>query len=495
MQLRAENLWTYIVEGGQARNVLDPATSYLPDGYYFKPMYKRGYSDGRVRFVKFDHASGLFRFPTGLLKNVLDHLESKNWKYSLEDNREFDPAERFVTELADSVKGKTPLYDYQQEAVRAISAAGRGVIQIATGGGKSLVGAATIASFGGRWVWLTHRVNLLYQTHRVLSERLRRPIGMLGDSVSQIEDVTVAMVQTAHNVLAGPTSEAKNFLLSAKGFIGDEIHHVDGGSDQWYGSISSLPAIWRVGLTATPKLDGAGLYLLSMTGPVVYRILSGELIARKKLVPPRIWFHPINTPTIDKKAKWPELYKLGVVFNVERNKAIAQIAKQFASEKKSTLILIKQIQHGNEVREHLDHVGIRHGWIAGSVGQADREAILQRLWDGKLDAVVAVAETLGEGTDLPPLRAIINATGQKGGGDSSEGDSGRVTIQLLGRGLRTSPGKTHCDYVDFADMTHKKLIDASKDRIATLEAEGYASFIKYWRDYEPDKSVALQTIG
>jgi superfamily II DNA or RNA helicase len=498
MELRIENNWTYI-EGNYPKNLLDPVTSFLPKGYFFKPAYRKGFSDGRVRLVEWDPHLRKHRFPTGLLKLVVEHLDSQNWRYTLTDLREFEAAENSVVELLDSKIGKVYLdrgkYSYQGDAVQASLAAGRGVIRVGTGGGKTELGAAILASIDQQSVWLTHRENLLYQAHARLQERLGKKIGLLGDGVEDLQKITVAMVQTVNNVLKAPEKrpQAYQWLMNCRAMMGDEIHHVDGGSKSWYGSIMALPAIWRFGLSATPKFTGEGLYLLAVTGSVLYSVPSTELIRLGVLVPPRIWFATCDQPKLPKKTDWATLYSQAVVHNHFRNTKIAEIAKVFAAEKKSTLILVKRLNHGENVLDCLNFAGLRPGWIHGKIAREARDAILEDLWKGQLDAVVAVAETLGEGTDLPPLRAIINATATRGGGDASDDGSGRVTIQILGRGLRSYPGKTHCDYVDFFDKSHKFLTDASKDRVNTLESEGYGAFIRYWDQYGFDGGAATRT--
>jgi superfamily II DNA or RNA helicase len=158
----------------------------------------------------------------------------------------------------------------------------------------------------------------------------------------------------------------------------------------------------------------------------------------------------------------------------------------FALEKKPSLVLVRQINHGKQILDVLEQRSLKAGWITGKTPMQDREFQLEDLWAGNLDTIVAQAETIGEGVDLPPLRALINATGTRGGGSSKEEETGRTTIQFMGRGLRQEPGKLYFDYVDFVDLGHRSTKRASLDRIDTLEAEGYGAFIRYWSDYQSD---------
>lgn len=491
MQLRVGNVWTYI-ESNYPKNLLDPVTSFRPKNFFFKPGYRAGFTDGRTRLVEFDKQVQRYRFPTGLLKLVLEHLDSKSWNYSIADERTFEAADKCVVELLDDKLGTIRLdqgkYSYQAAAVQASLAAGRGVIRVGTGGGKSEIGAAILASIDKQSVWLTHRTHLAHQARNRLSMRLGKPVGLLGDDVEDLQQITVGMVQTINNILKNPERRPRawHWLMNCPVLMGDEIHHVDGGSQTWYGSILSLPAVWRFGLSATPRFDNEGLYLLGVTGSILYSMPSAELVRRGVLVPPRIWFRACDQPKLPKKTKWATAYSQCVVNNHFRNTQAAEIAKVFKEEKKSVLGLVRQLKHGRNLIDCLEFAGLKTGWIHGKVSGEIRDAILEDLWAGRVDVAVAVAETLGEGTDLPPLRAIINATATSGGGDASDDGSGRVTIQILGRGLRSDPSnpdKTYCDYVDFADLTWKGLTDATKDRINTLESEGYGDCIQYWNKY------------
>jgi superfamily II DNA or RNA helicase len=220
-----------------------------------------------------------------------------------------------------------------------------------------------------------------------------------------------------------------------------------------------------------------------MTGDVIFTITSEELIARGVSVQPRIWIAKVSEPEQPKKTDWRTVYKNGVVYNRVRNLLIAQMAKTFKEERKPTLILVHRIYHGELLIDLLKHASVRAEFIRGSVSQENREASLRRLWSGRSDAIVAIASTLGEGADLPALRAIINATGTTGGGDTADGETGRNTIQILGRGLRSADGKRYVDYCDFADSGHADLAEASADRISTLAQQGFGKYVNYWENY------------
>lgn len=485
MRLVADNLWTYIESGNPT--MLDAATSYFKDGAWFSPQYKKQLWDGRVRFVKYDRRKGLYRFPTGLLSNVVKLLEEKQWRYSLEDNRDYDWVEPLDV-LGDNKLGSIRIREYQQKAVVAALTHGRGIIKIATAGGKTVAGAAIIRSVGRRTVWFVHRLNLMRQTVATLTERLGQEVGYVGDSKSVIRDVTVSMVQTAANAIENDTNpEFLEFLKSCELLIGDECHHIlsdKTGPNQQQLVAEYVPAPRRIGLSATPSLDGAGLALLALYGPVIIDIPARVLIEGGYIHQPHIWIYKIDEPIkFSDEETYATLYREGIVHNDQRNKAIAEILKRFKRESRKPLVLVDQISHAKNVIHECATRGVSTEFINGKVPEDTRERMIESLRLGHIDALVAITETMGEGTDIPFLDVVVNGIGKSGGGDAKKGISGRRTLQILGRILRKSPGKTRADYVDFADAHHKQLLEDSLDRVETLIQEGYSPYIKYWGDY------------
>lgn len=497
MRLIAENLWTRI-DGPYPVELLDEATSFCKTNYFFHPSFKAGHWDGRIRFIKFDSETECYHFPTGLLDRVIELLEKKQWRYEIVDNREFTPVEpNYELLSADGSGSKISLqhgkYYFQSAALDAMLMRGRGILKAGTGGGKTTIAAAMINSIGKRTLWLTHRRNLMYQTRERLQHHFGKPVGILGDSESEIQEVTVAMMQTVANVIADPEKNlpAYWFVKNAEVLIGDEGHHLSG--PQFYSSFAFVSAQWRYLLTATPpNLHGEGMYLVAQTGPVIYEISAQELIKQGVLIPPRIWFVKYNNLSLPKSGlNWHAVYKNGVLNNPDRTAATTMVARQFASEKKPTLTLVVRVEHGQKLADAFEHAGVRTYFIRGSVTEKNRNKAFEALRLGELDNIVAVSSIFGEGADYPWLRAIINATGTKGGGDSSEGDTGHLTIQFLGRGLRPYKDKPHFDYVDFFDDAHKNIKQATLARVRTLENEGYSRFVKYYSDYQDDSTVAV----
>lgn len=480
MRLIVDDVWTYI-QGHFPARVIDDETSYKIHGRWYAKTYKRGHWDGIKRFREFDRKRKLYRFPTGFLARVTKALDAIDYPYALDDSaREFLDSEA-VYEFGD-IRLDQGIYSYQGELLDAALAHGRGIIKAATGAGKTEIGGGIFASYGDApCVWLTHRLALLHQTRDRLAERLQQPIGIIGDGRVEPQRITVAMVQTLNKRKGEEAIERT--LQQAKVVIGDEVHHLE--SESWFGVFSRLTAPHRFGLTATACTDGAGISLIGMTGEIIAEINAKELIERGVLVQPKIWFTRVPGEGKIENAAWQTVYSKGIVHSVPRNEQIVHVARVFASEKKNGVTLVRRINHGNLLADMMCRGGVRAQFLHGKVSKDDRARMLDQLWDGKLDQVVAQDQILGEGVDMPLLATVINASGMRGGGsarNSAEHEVGRGTIQFLGRGLRRAPGKAFFEYVDISDRCHKFLSGAARERVRALEDEGYASWIGYWGD-------------
>lgn len=426
-------------------------------------------------------------FPTGLLGRVVAKLAGEGIAYTLEDKRTIEGVDPqyILQDKGGVLRLDEGPYCYQSEAVDAFLATGRGVIEVATGGGKTEIGAACIKSIGQQTLWLTHRLSLAYQTRKRLAIRLGEAVGLVGDGVYEPKRVTVGMVQTL-GPLMKTFNDNSEFFRRTRFVIGDEVHHLE--SDQWFDLFDNLPAAYRLGLSATVPTGNSAMLLEAQTGPVLYRIGAAELIERGVLVPPRIWFATVKLPEKLYGKTFNEIYNLAVVFNKHRNELIRSIAVTLVRDRKPVLILVKRVAHAKGLAKLLKAADLRAEFVTSVVDQHVRDQYLQRLAAGDLDVIVAMDSIMGEGVDAPDLRAIINATGSKGGA-TKEDPTGRLTVQILGRGLRRAPAdsalgaKQYCEYIDFVDVFDKDMRACSLARLDTLIEEGHGQRVGYWADY------------
>jgi superfamily II DNA or RNA helicase len=152
----------------------------------------------------------------------------------------------------------------QQTAVDAwIAAAGRGCIIMPTGTGKTEVALAAMRLARVATLIVAPVRDLMHQWHRRILRSLGYDAGIVGDSIFNLQPVTVTTYDSAYARMA---EMGDRFGL----IIFDEAHHLPGRCYREAALMCTAPM--RMGLTATPeRSDGRHADLEWLIGPTVYR--------------------------------------------------------------------------------------------------------------------------------------------------------------------------------------------------------------------------------
>jgi len=354
---------------------------------------------------------------------------------------------------------------YQADALAAWRVAGhRGVVVLPTGAGKTHVGLAAMAALGVPTLILVPTRVLLAQWQARLREVYDGPIGVLGDGERRVEPVTVATFESAFRQL---DSFGDRFGL----LIVDEVHHFGSGVRAEALEMSTAPA--RLGLTATlpnqglpfsSGRDATMAQLQRLVGPVVchYSIaqLSGGYLAPFDCLRLAVCLgaeerdayrhaHALFQEAYARFRRggqgvtWSEFVRAASASS-EGRRALAAFheARRVVAMAKGKLELAEELlgHHRDErvlifTAENTAAYALSRRLlipaITCDIGRAEREAILARLREGTLRAVVS-ARVLNEGVDLPEARIGIILGGHLGT---------REHVQRVGRLLRAAPGK------------------------------------------------------
>ena len=388
-------------------------------------------------------------FPTGMIHYVRDVLDKFEIEWEIVDHRH--QAEPGI-ELP--LHGIT-LRDYQQEAVDLAIQKQRGIIRAGTGAGKSSMLSGIIAKLNVKTLILIHKQDIFYQLINTFERTLKVPIGKIGDGECDFQNITVAMVQTvAHvfdpkvkvlakdnKILQEKGDSIRQFLSEVECVLIDEAHHI--AADTFWDVMQNIPkATYRIGVTATAfREDNMDLMLEGALAKKFVDISSSDLIDRKFLVPPSIFLYPIAHQRRKKGDTYGQVYKEEIVENVARNHIICNLALKAKAAGKAVLIAVTQIEHGEILEKLLQSVDKSAIFVNGQSKSDTRKKILQELGSGTVRIVVAT-NIYSEGVDMPALAVLINAAGAA---------SGIHSLQLLGRVLRTAPGKTKAWVVDLQD--------------------------------------------
>lgn len=348
------------------------------------------------------------------------------------------------------------LRDYQLEAIESFLKNGFGFLQVATGGGKTLITAEIIRRLQTKTLWIIDRKELLFQTKLEFEKVLGMPIGIIGDGESDIKDVTVATIQT----LAKDVAKYSQYLQSVNLAIVDESHHAAAESYQKvFAELKNTK--YRLGTTATARRDdGNEQIMFGLIGDILYSIDAKTLEEKGHLMKPTIHFIQLHQPRIT-GLEYADVYTRAIVFNDFRNKKMVDIVKEHSGKK--ILVLTTRIEHGEKLTELLEKEGFGVFMLHGSVESELRKEKFQEFKDGKYNILIGTLSIFAEGIDLPDLSCVINMAANK---------AENKTVQILGRILRNKDGKTSAHYYDFIDNA-QFLTVASKSRMKALREQGH----------------------
>ena len=357
------------------------------------------------------------------------------------------------------------LRDYQRAAVEEATKRTRGVIQIPTGGGKTEVMAALVATLPGTWLVVVPQIDLLTQTAERFKLRTGEDCGQLGDGKADIRRVTVATFQTLHKrAIKQRNREVCSLLATVTGVIFDEVHQAPAGS-AYAVMLRTSAAYWRFGFSATPadRGDKRNLFVTALFGRVIHVTTSAELRARGLLAEASVRMFELEqgsgAPT------WQGVYGECVTRSKRRNALLVSLAR-LAS--KPALLFVQHVTHGKALVPLLQRAGLNVELAWGDLKSGERKACLDRLVAGQLDLVVC-SSVFQQGIDVPSLVGII-----VGGG----GASVIQTLQRIGRGTRTTTTKRAFEVWDVLDGGHRWLAKHAADRQSAYEREGYTVHVE-----------------
>lgn len=351
--------------------------------------------------------------------------------------------------------------------------AGNPLIVLPTGAGKSLVIAMLVtkaAEWGQRSIVLAHRKELLEQNADKIEALAGMKVGRYSAGLKSrdtAEQVICAGIQSCYD---------RAEIFGERGLIVvDEAHLISGDADSMYGLfLEDMRKLNRklflVGLTATPYRTGSGM----LAGPdkmfhgVCYEAKTQALIDDGFL-------SKLTNQASDTKANLKSVAVRGGEF------VACQAEAAFTSgnlvhdacceitircdERKSILVFCSGVDHAEQVRFSLQHItGQPVGLITGQTAAQERADLLSAFRGQRLRWLVN-CDVLTTGFDAPCIDAVavLRATMSPG-----------LFAQMVGRGLRTTAGKSDCLILDFGSnlQRHGPLDSGSYGQAKPRNADG-----------------------
>ncbi len=352
------------------------------------------------------------------------------------------------------------LYDYQRQAVAAWRQADqRGMVVLPTGAGKTVVALEAIKAVSRPTLIVAPTLDLINQWHRRLTEAFDIEVGLIGQGVCDLRELTVITYHSAYRRMAEIGGRFGLLVL-------DEVHHLI--APEWTEIARLAIAPFRLGLTATydPRQSDV---LNELVGPLAYwkpvRELSGTRLApyevirlsvdlsaderreyeREEAIYQEYWR---ERPDAQLSEKRPD-NRLEILLNEQTRDAGARRAieawyqmRRIIAGAEAKLDLLEELfrRHAsdrtvvftaaNDMAYRVSQLFLVPA-ITHRTNASERKTILRRFESGLYKAVVT-SKVLNEGVDMPEAAVAIILGGS---------GSAREHTQRLGRILRQRANK------------------------------------------------------
>ena len=345
---------------------------------------------------------------------------------------------------------------YQQAACTAWHDADeRGVVELPTGAGKTVVAIRAMVDEGVPTLVVVPTIDLLEQWQRELNAEFDVPIGRFGGGEQRQAVLTVSTYDSAYRKAAA-VGDAFGLVVF------DEVHHLGGEGYRDIARLLAAPA--RLGLTATfERPDGAHEAVTDLVGDRVYALdvddLAGDHLAPYDIRRIEVSLTPAERERYDENQETFLEYvrEAGITFSsgedyrklVMRSGTDPRAREALLAKSAARSIMMNAERKLERLADLLDrhredrvivftaHTELVYRIaerflipaITAETGAAERRRILERFRDGTYTRVVA-ANVLDEGVDVPDATVAVMLSGS---------GSEREFTQRLGRILRPNP--------------------------------------------------------
>lgn len=333
--------------------------------------------------------------------------------------------------------------EIQQEALDALDFYRRtkewrkAVVVMPTGTGKTILSAMDAKRFGGRVLFLVHRLDILAQSVEAYKRVWpNMNYGYLTGETRENEnecDVLFASKDTLRQTDQLAKFDRHDFSY----IVIDEVHH--GQSPTYLDVIQYFKPNFMLGMTATPdRLDRKDIFELFEYNKA-YEIPLHDVIERGLLVP---YSYYGLTDNIDysrirfqnNKYRVDDLERLLII--PERNDAILNEYLEKGQGDKAIGFCVS-IKHAERMAAFFSENGVPSAAIHS--GQPNRDELVQDFRDNKI-VVAFTVDIFNEGVDFPNVQVLLFLRPT---------ESKTVFVQQLGRGLRLTAGKERVRVLDF----------------------------------------------
>lgn len=303
------------------------------------------------------------------------------------------------------------------------------LIMAPTGGGKTYLGLRIISEAlkrGKRAVFLCDRTTLINQTSATADA-----YGLKDHAIVQAQhprrDITMPF-----QIASAQTLAKRGYWPNADIIVIDECHTQ---MKVWTEYIQNTPAA-VIGLSATPFSKGLGKLFTNLINAATMR----ELTQSGVLVPMRVMSctRPNMTGAKTSGGEWTD--KAAEERGME---IIGDVVTEWLrhAQNRKTIVFGSTIYHCQELTRQFLGEGVMAAVFTSETSAKEREVLLNeyRKPDSMLRVLISV-EALAKGFDVPDVECVVDCRPLR--------KSLSTAVQMWGRGLRSSPGKTDCLLMD-----------------------------------------------
>lgn len=407
--------------------------------------YRRGENLVRSKGSFFRYS----KFGLGLMPYIKEKLDSVKESYIVRVPFKFEPLN--IKETKNIKLNGKELEDYQIKVLNCLDKKiKRGIIQAPTAAGKTTIAAAIIDKFNRpKTLIVTPTKDIARNTVKSLEKDLQIEIGLIGDQVCLIEDVTVCLYQSLRNIISNENyKKFRDFILNTQLIIWDEAHIASKAIDDCLSPF--INTFYRFGLTATPKLKYKKQMYLEITGqlgPVIVKITEKQASKRVVNEVKSLMWNFYHTPEY---SEYMSIYRHDVLLNIRRCKLLCEMIRySFKEEGRfNCLLLVDEYAQAKLIKRYADKMKDCPNPVIvwSGISTEEAEDIKRKLNTGEIPFVIATPK-FSVGTDIPEIETIVIGSARK---------SIANLTQKIGRGRRKTKGKSSLLLMDVFDVIGEK---------------------------------------
>lgn len=361
-----------------------------------------------------------------------------------------------------------PLRPHQSAALAAIKRsflAGhrRTVCQLPTGAGKTRLAAEIVAGAlkqGNTVAFTVPALSLIDQTVESFEMEGIDHIGVMQANHERTDMTAPVQVCSLQTLALRGCPDTKIVIV-------DECHKKSAILKSW---MEKRPNTTFIGLSATPWATGMAEQWTDLVCPV----RTQDLIDAGLLSPFRVYApsHPDLSGVKMKAGDYHEGQLSEVMGQAVLMADVVQTWLKLGNWQ-PTLVFAVDRAHAAKLQTEFASAGVPMGYCDANVDRIERKVLFDRMARGELAGIVNVG-TLTTGVDAD-VRCIVLARPTK---------SEMLHVQIIGRGLRTAPGKSECIILDHADnharlgfvtdIHHERLLGGKDKTPKTRKEQGEA---------------------